>query len=187
MYKQLTLEQRLEIERMYRTGVSVQKIAEAIGVARQTVYKELKHKNAEGVYDARESQKRHEALLRKKGHLPLIAQNPLLQQYLYNKLVVEKKTVEAAARELAQEKDPRLGHANRQTICTAIKAGYIPDLTWEMYRNHCATIQKDGSLYLPKWFLEKQGLEPGQQFELSEEDGRIVLTKIVRDKEEEQA
>ena len=40
-----------------------------------------------------------------------------------------------------------------------------------------SSTEKDGSLYLPQWFLEEQGLKPGDRFAVSAGNGRIVLTK----------
>ena len=72
--KNLTLEQRQTIERLYAEDVSVYRIAEAIGVTAATVYRDLKRgatgeldNNLNPAYSAELAQMRARKSLRRRG------------------------------------------------------------------------------------------------------------------------
>lgn len=177
-FKHLTLEQRKKIETMYNAHVRVVDIAEKIGVTRNTIYNELKRGSSEGTYSAEKGQRYYEDSLTQKGRDPIIPENKELQIFIRDKILNEGKSPKSIERELQQRKDPKLGYVGYETIYTAIRRGYIPDVSMETLQNNFATIQKDKSLYLPKWFLKRHSLKHGQQFEISVEDDKIILKKL---------
>ena len=178
LYKHLTLEQRLMIEEKIYTGVGVQEIAQELGVSNASIYRELKRGAVNGKYSAEDSQARYEKNLSSKGIQPLILQNQKLRDYIARQITVEKKSPKEIEEQLLREDDLELGSVCHQTIYDAVYKGYIPGVTIEDYRNNCATVQKDGSIYLPKWFAERYEIVQGMQFELSVEDDKIILHPI---------
>jgi len=177
-FKQLTYEQRKMIEEMERQGVRRGDIADRIGVSRATIYNELRRGTVDGVYDAEVSQKRCEKYLAQKGRRPILQENVELQIFIRDKILNEGKYIAQIVDELRERNDPKLGYASYGTIFTAMKRGHIPGVTEEVYRNNLATVQKDRSLYIPKWFLQKYEIKEGQQFEITEQEGEIILKPL---------
>lgn len=177
-FKHLTLEQRLTIEKMLAAGIGVQEIAQELGMSNTSIYRELKRGSVDGKYCASDSQARYEKNLSGKGIQPLILQNQKLRDYIARQITVEKRSPKEIEEQLVRVDDPELGSVCHQTIYDAVYKGYIPGVTIEDYRNNCATVQKDGSIYLPKWFTERYGIAQGMQFELSVEDDKIILHHI---------
>ena len=59
-YKRISYEERKRIEKMYKNGVNVRLIAEDIGVAHTTLYRELKRgEGDDGEYNAELAQLRY--------------------------------------------------------------------------------------------------------------------------------
>lgn len=177
-FKQLTYEQRKMIEEMERLGVQRGEIADRIGVSRSTIYNELRRGTVEGAYHAEVSQKRYEKHLSQKGRRPILQENVELQIFIRDKILNEGKYITQIVDELRERNDPELGYVSYGTIFAAIKRGHIPGITEELYRNNLATVQKDRSLYIPKWFLQKHEIKEGQQFEITEQEGEIILKPL---------
>lgn len=174
MGKHLTFEQRKKLEQMYSAHVRVRDIAENLGVSVSTVYHELHRGTVDGVYSADFSQRRYQENLSQKGAEPIICSNEPLRLWLRDRLLQGKTPAELEA-ELRKLDDPALGKVSHQTIYAAILQGYIPDVYPDDSRNCTATIQSDGSLYLPQWFLRENHLKRGQQFEIRKEQDTIIL------------
>ena len=174
MGKHLTFEQRKELERMCSDHVRVGDIAESLGVSVSTIYHELHRGRVDGVYCAEFSQRRYQENLAQKGAEPVICANETLRLWLRDGLWEGKTPAELEA-ELRKLDDPALGKVSHQTIYAAILQGYIPDVCPDDSRNCTATIQSDGSLYLPQWFLRENRLKRGQQFEIRKEEDTIIL------------
>ena len=174
MGKHLTFAQRKELERMRLGHVRVRDIAESLGVSVSTIYHELHCGTVDGVYSADFSQRRYQDNLSQKGIEPIICTNEALRIWLRDRLLQGKTPIELEA-ELRELDDSVLGKVSHQTIYAAILQGYIPDVYPDDSRNCTATIQSDGSLYLPQWFLRENHLKRGQQFEIRKEQDTIIL------------
>lgn len=180
-YKHLTLEQREAIECMHHSGLSPRVIASRLGVCHQTIYRELERGNTENGYRAQAGQSRYEEQFQSKGRKPMIENNVKLQEFIRREILENGKSIESISKELSSlGKESGLSGASYGTIYRAIQLGYIPGISKETFLNRLATIQKDGSLYIPKWFLEKYGLTHGQQFEISY-DGDHIILKMLKD------
>lgn len=136
----LTKQNRYDIERYLRKGWSVKQIAEAIGCCLATVYNEIKrgeymHTIKDGAkeeprYAAELSWNKYTDMLKKKGTVPKLAQDPELVEYLRVLLQEQKYSPAAALMKIeAEGKQFKVKINSVNTIYTGIARGLIKGVT----------------------------------------------------------
>jgi len=101
--------------------------------------------------------------------------------FISDKILKEGKSPKQIEEELQQLENAELGTVGVQTIYSAIKKGYIPGVTMETLRSSIVTLQKEGNICIPKWFINKYGLVSGQKFEISLCERAIILKNMEKE------
>lgn len=78
----MDLEQRLKLKEMLDSGFSILEVANALGVHRSAVYREIERGSAEGGYDPYYAQSLYEGRLKKKGRPKCKLSNKDLAEYI---------------------------------------------------------------------------------------------------------
>ena len=152
-YKHFTFEQRVRLEKLLRSGMSIEGIAYEFGCHRSTIYNQIKAGQVDGTYNAELAQKRYEEAAKEKGPKPILKKNPSLCKYI-SECILEKKY-------------------------SALDKGLIPDCTRDnlAYANE-TTINKHGEITIPQRIREALDLKAGEHFLVTIDDDKIIISKI---------
>ena len=159
-YAHLTLENRMEIERLLRSNTSAKAIAQAFNVNPATIYRELKRGQDDNGYNAQLSDKRYKTHLKSKGKAGTskIIDNSKMAEYIEYKIISEGYSVSAVASEI--QNTPSLGFGttiSRNTIYNAIDRGEFSNLTnaYLLVKSRRAENANDNILVLRELIFQK--------------------------------
>lgn len=178
-FKHMDLEQRLKLKEMLDSGFSILEVANALGVHRSAVYREIERGSAEGGYDPYYAQSLYEGRLKKKGRPKCKLSNKDLAEYISALILKEHLSPEKIVDLLAE--DDRGFHDVPQfpnTIYNAIDKGLIPNVTRESLLSKACTVFSGGQICIPKWVLDKLDIKDGDILQLEiTENGEIIYRK----------
>lgn len=177
----LTYESRVKIKELQDKGLSIQQIANQIGVCRSTIYNELNRglDNC-GNYDPEYAEELFIKRQQTKGRQRLLATNSELAQYIADLILKEHYSPEQIIKILKENyisNSIELKSVN--TIYAAIDSGLIPGVTRASLRSCETKMFSDGMICIPKWMREQLQLQDGDSFHLEIFDsGIITVTKM---------
>ena len=176
----LTYESRTKIKELHNKGLSIQQIADEIGVCRSTIYNELKRgSDSFGSYDPEHAEELFQERQQTKGRQRLLAANSELAQHIADLIVKKHYSPEQIIENLKEaplSNTVELKSVN--TIYAAIDSGLIPGVTRASLRSCESKMFSDGMICIPKWMREQLQLQDGDSFHLEIIDSRIItITK----------
>ena len=177
----LTYESRVKIKELYDKGLSIQKIANEVGVCRNTIKNELKRgSDCSGKYDPEYAEELFIERQQTKGRQCLLATNKELAQHIADLILKEHYSPKRIIRVL-KENHPSdfIELKSVNTIYSAIDSGLIPGVTRASLRSCETKMFSDGMICIPKWMREQLQLQDGDSFHLEIIDsGIITVTKM---------
>lgn len=180
-YKHFTFEQRVRLEKLLRSGMSIEGIAYEFGCHRSTIYNQIKAGQVDGMYNAELAQKRYEEAAKEKGPKPILKKNPSLCKYISECILEKKYSPAKIIDEINKGKTEFAADSIRSvnTIYSALDKGLIPDCTRDnlAYANE-TTINKHGEITIPQRIREALDLKAGEHFLVTIDDDKIIISKI---------
>ena len=176
----LTYESRKKIKRLYDKGLSVQEIADEIGVCKNTIYNELKRSSDDcGNYDPQHAEELFQERQQTKGRQRLLATNRELAQYIADSILKEHYSPEQILKNLKEDPPSNAVELKSvNTIYAAIDNGLIPGGTRASLRSCETKMFSNGMICIPRWMREHLQLQDGDSFHLEIIDsGIITITK----------
>ncbi len=176
----LTYESRTKIKELHDKGLSIQQIADEIGVCRQTIYNELKRgSDSFGSYDPKHAEELFQERQQTKGRQRLLTINSELAQYIADLILKEHYSPKQIIKSLKEDHPSNAVELKSvNTIYAAIDKGLIPGVTRASLHSCETKMFSDGMICIPKWMREQLQLQDGDSFHLEIIDsGMITLTK----------
>jgi IS30 family transposase len=177
-YKHLSYEQRLKIKTMLNSGFSSTAIAEALGVHKSSICREITRGTVNGTYDPDYSEERYRRHLAECGAEPIIASDPELSSYIAE-LILKDKLSPAKIVAILNTTDRDFKKVSScNTIYTAIDKGLIPGVTRESLRPEETTVYNN-CVTLVEWVREELDIKDGDtlHFEVTE-DKKVIFSKV---------
>lgn len=179
-FKHMDLQQRLKLKEMLDSGCSILEVANALGVHRSAVYREIERGGMEGGYDPYYAQSLYEGKLKKKGRPECKLSNKDLAEYISGLILEEHLSPEKIVDLLAEDDRgfPDVPQSPN-TIYNAIDKGLIPNVTRESLLSKSCTVFSGGQICIPKWVLDKLEIKDGDilQLEVTKKN-EIIYRKI---------
>jgi IS30 family transposase len=177
-YKHLSYEQRLKIKTMLNSGFSSTAIAEALGVHKSSICREITRGTVNGTYDPDYSEKRYRQHLAECGVEPIIASAPALSSYIAELILKDKLSPEKIVAVLNATDRGFKKISSCRTIYNAIDKGLIPGVTRESLRSEETTVYHN-CVFLSEWVRDALDIKDGDtmHFEVTE-DKKIIFSKV---------
>ena len=178
-FKHMDLQQRLKLKEMLDSGCSILEVANALGVHRSAVYREIERGGMEGGYDPYYAQSLYEGRLKKKGRPECKLSNKDLAEYISGLILEEHLSPEKIVDLLAEDDRgfPDVPQSPN-TIYNAIDKGLIPNVTRESLLSKSCTVFSGGQICIPKWVLDKLEIKDGDMLQLEiTENGEMIYRK----------
>ena len=173
----LTYASRTKIKELHKKGLSIQQIADEIGVCRQTIYNELKRgSDSLGSYDPEHAEELFRERQKTKGRQRLLATNNELAQYIADLILKKHYSPEQVIKNLKVNHPSNAAELKSvNTIYAAIDNGLIPGVTRDSLRSCETKMFSDGMICIPKWMRNQLQLQDGDSFYLEIIDSRIIV------------
>lgn len=187
-YTHLTLEHRLDIERLLRANTPVGIIAQTLNVSSATVYREIKRGQSGGGYNALLSDERYKKHLKSKGKAGTskIIDNPKMAEYIERRIIDEGCSVSDVALEIQNNPSLEFGTTiSRNTIYNAIDRGEFSNLTNEylLVKSRRAENANDNVLIFRELIFQKMAKhDVSDESELAKRLRSKISEKILREK-----
>lgn len=178
-FKHMDLQQRLKLKEILDSGCSIFEVANALGVHRSAVYREIERGGVEGKYDPYYAQSLYEGRLKKKGRPECKLSNKDLAEYISGLILKEHLSPEKIV-DLLAEDDRGFSNVPQspKTIYNAIDKGLIPNVTREALLSKSCMVFSGGQIRIPKWVLDKLEIKDGDVLQLEiTENGEILYRK----------
>ena len=154
-------------------------MANALGVHRSAVYREIERGNTEDGYDPYYAQSLYEGRLKKKGRPECKLSNKDLAGYISDLILNEHLSPEKIVDLLAEDDSgfPDVPQSPN-TIYNAIDKGLIPNVTRESLLSKSCTVFSGGQICIPKWVLDRLHINDGDTLQLEvTEENEIIYRK----------
>lgn len=179
IFKHMDLQQRLKLKRMLDSECSIFEVANALGVHRSGVYREIERGSVEGRYDPYYAQSLYEERLKKRGRTESKLSNKDLAEYISDLILKEHLSPEKIVALLAEDNRgfPDVPQSPN-TIYNAIDKGLVPNVTREFLLSKSCTVFSGGQICIPKWVLDKLEIKDGDILQLEiTENGEMICRK----------
>ena len=172
--KNISYEQKKEIQKMLAKGISVKNIASSIGVSDRTVYGEIKKGTANGKYSAKYSSLMALYSNKNKGKPCKLGIDKELANYI-SKLILEEKLSIIQVEERCKRE--AIDCPSRTTLYNAIDKGLIPGVNRNTLHSNITTIFSNGLIQIPKYMRTKLNLKDKDIVNIEMKNEKIIITK----------
>lgn len=181
--KHLKYDSRLIIKEMRDRGMSIQAVADELGVCWNTIHNELRRgANTAGEYDPDYAEKQYWNRQKSKGRTPILMSSVDLAKRISELILTQGYSPKQILGILKKEfPDEARNLKSVNTIYSAIDKGFIPGVTRANLRSNETKMSSEGVACIPKWIREELKLQDGDIISIEISDaGAIILNK--RDK-----
>lgn len=172
--KNITKKQKIQIQELLNQGLSKKAIADKIGIAYRSIYRELQRGSVNGVYNAEYSCLRTEMLNKKKGQEVKLDIDKNLANYISQLILQEHMSIIQIKDRCKKEgKDC----PSRTTIYNAIDKNLIPGVKRDNLLSNTTTMFSKGLVQIPKFIRERLNLHDKDMLEIEVTGNNIILRK----------
>ena len=177
MSKNISLEQRLLINKLLNEKSSVAFIAKEVNVTQSTIYNELKRGNINGHYDPIYSNNKAIANKNKAGPKKALVTDRNLANKISELIIYEHLSPNEARKKLLSQ---GIYCPSKAALYSAIHSGLIPNVSMETLKFNNTTMFSNGLIQIPKHIRTHLNWNDKDEYFIEMCDDGVFIRKILK-------
>lgn len=172
--KNLTAEQKRELEHLLTNNCPKNSIAQQLKVDVRTIYNEIKRGTINGKYSAEYSINKTLQSNKAKGKTPKLLADKNLAFYLSLLILEEHLSINQVIKRC---KEMNIACPSKQALYTAIDRGLIPNVTRNSLKPNTTTMFSNGLVQIPKYMRAELNLQDKDVLKIILDGNKIIIEK----------